>query len=75
MSGWEKRNKVMDGIMQRDSNTRLGIATATDDITGSHTVSNDHTYNWTRPDGTITGTNTDTPPDYSSGWRLMNTTH
>jgi hypothetical protein len=75
MSGWEKRNKVMDGIMQRDSNTRLGIATATDDITGSHTVSNDHTYNWTRPDGTITGTNTDTPPDYSSGWRLMNTTN
>ena len=71
MSGWEKRNKVMDGIMQRDSDTRLGITTATDDITGSHTVSNDFTYHWTRPDGSIVGTNTDTPPDYSSGWRMM----
>jgi hypothetical protein len=71
MSGWEKRNKVMDGIMQRDSDTRLGITTATDDITGSHTVSNDSTYHWTRPDGSIVGTNTDTPPDYGSGWRLM----
>jgi hypothetical protein len=72
MSGWEARNKVMDGIMQRDSDTRRGTTTVTDDITGSHTISNDHNYYWTRPDQTIVGTNTDNPPDYSSGWRLMN---
>jgi hypothetical protein len=71
MSGWEKRNKVMDGIMQRDSNTRLGITTVTDDVQGSHTVSNDFNYYWTRPDGSIAGTITDTPPDYSNGWRMM----
>jgi hypothetical protein len=71
MSGWEKRNKVMDGIMQRDSNTRLGITTVTDDVQGSHTVSNEYNYYWTRPDGSIAGTITDTPPDYSNGWRMM----
>ena len=71
MSGWEARNKVMDGVMKRDSDTRRGITTATDSITGDHTVSNDYTYHWTRPDGTIVGTNTDTPPDYNSGWRMM----
>ncbi len=71
MSGWENKNKVMDGVMQRDSDARLGITTVTDDVTGSHTVSNDYNYYWTRPDGTIRGTNTDTPPDYSTGWRPM----
>ncbi len=72
MSGWEARNKVMDKVMQRDSDTRLGITTVTDNVTGtSHTVSNDYNQYWTRPDGAIQGTNTDTPPDYSSGWRPM----
>jgi hypothetical protein len=71
MSGWEKRSKVMDGIRQRDSNTRLGITTATDAVQGSHTVSNDYNNYWTRPDGSIVGTMTDTPPDYRSGWRMM----
>jgi hypothetical protein len=71
MSGWEKRNKVMDGIRQRDSETRLGITTVTDDVQGSHTVSNDYNYYWTRPDGSIVGTMSGNPPDYSSGWRMM----
>ena len=72
MSGWEARNKTMDKVMQRDSDTRLGITTVTDDYTGaSHTVSNDYNQYWTRPDGAIQGTNTSTPPDYSSGWRPM----
>jgi hypothetical protein len=71
MSGWEKRNKVMDGIRQRDSETRLGITTVTDDVQGSHTVSNDYNYYWTRPDGSIVGTLSGNPPDYSSGWRMM----
>jgi hypothetical protein len=72
MSGWEAKNKVMDKVMQRDSDTRLGITTATDDYTStSHTVSNDYNYYWTRPDGTVQGTNTYTPPDYSGQWRPM----
>jgi len=71
MSGWENRRKVMDGVMQRDSDARLGITTVTDDAGGSHTVSNDYNYYWTRPDGTIQGTNTYTPPDYSGGWQPM----
>ena len=74
MSGWEARNKVMDGIAQRGSDVRRGTTTATDDYTGtSHTVSNDYNYYWTRPDGTVQGTNTYTPPDYNSGWRPMST--
>jgi hypothetical protein len=74
MSGWEARNKVMDGLAQRDSDVRRGTTTATDDYTGtSHTVSNDYNYYWTRPDGTVQGTNTYTPPDYNSGWRPMST--
>ena len=74
MSGWEARNKVRDGIAQRDSDVRRGTTTATDDYTGtSHTVSNDYNYYWTRPDGTVQGTNTYTPPDYNSGWRPMST--
>ena len=71
MSGWEKRNKVMDGIMERDSQTRLGITTVTDDVQGSHTVSNAYNYYWTRGDGSIVGTMTDAPPEGNSGWRMM----
>jgi len=71
MAGWEKRNKVMDGIMERDSQTRLGITTVTDDIQGSHTVSNAYNYYWTRGDGSIVGTMTDAPPEGNAGWRMM----
>ncbi|HZW05315.1 MAG TPA: hypothetical protein VFF58_00265 [Candidatus Nitrosotalea sp.] len=72
MSGWEKRSKAFDATMARDSEVRRGTTTATDDYTGtSRTVSNDYNYYWTRPDNSIVGTMTDTPPDYSSGWRMM----
>ena len=75
MSGWEKRNKSLDATMQRDAEVRRGTVTANDSYTGtSHTVSNDYNHYWTRADGSIMGTMTDTPPDYSSGWRMM-TTH
>lgn len=73
MSGWEKNNKARDAAMQRDSEVRRGITTAEDPVQGSRTVSNDYNYYWTRPDGSIVGTTTDTPPDYSSGWRMMST--
>lgn len=75
MSGWEARNKRMDATMRRGDEVRRGVITANDDYLGvSHTVTNDYNYYWTRPDGSIAGTNTDTPPDYSNGWRMM-TTH
>jgi hypothetical protein len=75
-SGWEVRNKSLDATMQRGDEARRGTATATDDYLGvSHTVPKDYSYYWTRPDGSIAGTNTDTPPDYSNGWRMMTTSH
>jgi hypothetical protein len=75
MSGWEKRNKSLDATMRRGDEARRGVTTANDDYLGvSHTVINDYNYYWTRPDGSIAGTMTDTPPDYSNGWRMM-TTH
>ena len=75
MSGWEARNKTMDSIRERRSEAITGTRTANDDYLGvSHTVTNDYDYYWTRPDGSIARTNTDTPPDYSNGWRMM-TTH
>jgi hypothetical protein len=64
MSGWVNRNKRMDAVMQRGSEARRGTATVEDPVLGSRTVGNDSNYYWTRPDGSIVGTNTDTPPDY-----------
>ena len=75
MSGWEKNNKVHDAAMQHGSDARRGTTTASDPIQGDRTVSNQYNYVWTRPDGSIAGTNTTTPPDYSSGWRMMQTSH
>jgi len=76
MSGWEARNKTMDATMRRGDEVRRGVTTANDDYLGvSHTVPNDYNYYWTRPDGSIAGTMTDTPPDYSNGWRMMTTSH
>jgi hypothetical protein len=55
--------------------TQLTRSHANDDYLGvSHTITNDYDYCWTRPDGSIARTNTDTPPDYSNGWGMM-TTH
>ncbi|MGA2991433.1 MAG: hypothetical protein ABSD88_13225 [Candidatus Korobacteraceae bacterium] len=71
MKGWEQRNKIHDAAMERDTQARRGTAIAEDPITGPHTVSNQYNYMWTRPDGSIVGTNTATPPDYNSGWRQM----
>ena len=73
MSNWEKNNKIHDAAMQHDSESRRGVVTASDSIQGDRTVSNEYNYVWTRPDGSIAGTNTTTPPDYSSGWRMMQT--
>jgi hypothetical protein len=74
MSGWEARNKVRDATMERDSEVRRGVTTTEDPVWGSRTVSNNYNHYWTRSDGSIMGTTTDTPPDYSNGWRMM-TTH
>jgi hypothetical protein len=74
MSGWEARNKVRDAAAQRDSEVRRGVTTTDDPVWGSRTVSNNYNHYWTRADGSIMGTTTDTPPDYSNGWRMM-TTH
>jgi hypothetical protein len=74
MSGWEKREHEMDTIEEKDAEVRRGVTVTEDPIWGSRTVSNDYNYYWTRADNSIIGTATDTPPDYSSGWRLM-TTH
>lgn len=75
MSGWEARNKTMDSIRERRSEAITGTRTVNDDYLGvSHTVTNDYDFYWTRPDGSIARTHTDTPPDYSNGWRMM-TTH
>jgi hypothetical protein len=75
MSVWENKNKSHDAAMQHDADARRGTTTAVDPIHGSRTVSNDYNYLWTRPDGSIAGTNTTTPPDYSNGWRMMQTGH
>jgi hypothetical protein len=74
MSAWEARNKVHDAAMEKDSEVRRGVTTTEDPVWGSRTVSNNYDHYWTRADGSIMGTTTDTPPDYSSGWRQM-TTH
>jgi hypothetical protein len=75
MSGWEKQNKIRDGVMQRGSDARRGTMTAEDPIQGSRTVSNAYENTWTRPDGSIVQTNSSTPPDPNGGWRLMQTPH
>jgi hypothetical protein len=74
MSGWEARNKVHDATMERDSEVRRGVTTTEDPVWGSRTVSNNYNRYWTRADGSIVGTATDTPPDYNNQWRMM-TTH
>jgi hypothetical protein len=72
MAGWEARNKVHDEAMQRGSDARRGTTVVSDPAWGSRTVSNDSNYYWTRPDGSIIGTNTNTPPQVDGGgWRTM----
>jgi hypothetical protein len=72
MSGWEARNKSHDAVMQRGSDARRGTTVTNDPAFGSRTVSNDSNYYWTRPDGSIIGTNTDTVPQVGGGgWRMM----
>jgi hypothetical protein len=72
MSGWEARNKSHDAAMQRGSDARRGTTVTSDPAWGSRTVSNDSNYYWTRPDGSIIGTNTDTTPQVAGGgWRMM----
>jgi hypothetical protein len=71
MSGWEARNKVHDGAMARGDEARRGVTTVGDSTGTSYTVSNEYNYQWKRPDGSLMGTITDTPPDYSSGWELL----
>ena len=45
------------------------LAVAMHPIHGSHTVANDYNDYWTRPDASIVGTRTNSPPDYSRGLR------
>jgi hypothetical protein len=71
MSGWEQRNKVRDAALARDSEARRGVTTVGDSNGYSYTVGNEYNYHWRRADGSIMGTTTDTPPDYSSGWELL----
>ena len=71
MSGWEQRNKIRDAAMARDSEARRGVTTVGDSMGYSYTVSNTYNYQWRRADGSLAGTMTDTPPDYSSGWELL----
>jgi hypothetical protein len=72
VSGWEARNKSHDAVMQRGSDARRGTTVTNDPAFGSRTVSNDSNYYWTRPDGSIIGTNTDTVPQVGGGgWRMM----
>ena len=73
MSGWEARNKTRDAAMRRSDEARRGVTVTEDPVWGSRTVSNNYNYYWTRPDGSIAGTTTTTPPNYSDGWRLMST--
>ena len=72
MSGWEARNKTMDKVFEKDTQVRRGVTTTEDPVWGSRTVSNDYNYYWTRPDGSIVGTTTDTAPRVDGGgWRPM----
>ena len=73
MSGWEARNKTRDEAMRRSDEARRGVTVTDDPVWGSRTVSNNYNYYWTRPDGSIAGTTTTTPPNYGDGWRLMST--
>ena len=71
MSGWEQRNKVHDAAMARGDEARRGVTTVEDSTGGSYTMSNEYNYQWKRADGSLMGTVTDTPPDYSNGWELL----
>jgi hypothetical protein len=72
MSGWEARNKTMDKVFEKDTEVRRGVTVTEDPVWGSRTVSNDYNYYWTRPDGSIVGTTTDTAPRLDGGgWRMM----
>lgn len=72
MSGWEARNKTRDAAMEKDTEVRRGVTTTEDPVWGSRTVSNAYNYYWTRADGSIIGTTTDsTPTADGGGWRIM----
>jgi hypothetical protein len=59
--------------MARGDNARRGVTTVADPAWGSRTVSNTSNYYWTRADGSIIGTTTNTPPQVAGGgWRIMN---
>jgi hypothetical protein len=72
MAGWEARQKRMDKVFEKDAQVRRGVTVTEDPIWGSRTIANDYNYYWTRPDGSIVGTTTDTPPRIDGGnWRMM----
>ncbi len=71
MSGWVERNERLDAAAGRASDARRGTTTVSDPVLGERTVGHEFNHFWTRPDGSIAGTNTADPPDYSSGWRQM----
>jgi hypothetical protein len=61
-AGWEARNKTIDKVFEKGSDARRGTTVTQDPVWGSRTVAKDYNYYWTRPDGSIVGTATDTPP-------------
>jgi hypothetical protein len=74
MAGWEARNKIHDDVMARGSDARRGATTVNDAAWGNRTVANNSSYYWTRPDGSIVGTDTTTTPQIAGGgWRMMST--
>lgn len=74
MEGWEARNKIRDGALDRGSDVRRGTITTYDPTHGERTISNNSNYYWTRPDGSVLGTYTDTVPKVDGGgWRMMQT--
>jgi hypothetical protein len=63
MQGWEERGAAIDRVMEEGSRARLGVDIYSDPATGNrYTVENTHRYYWVNPQGSVVGTDTDTPP-------------
>jgi hypothetical protein len=63
MHGWQERGATMDRVMEEGSRARLGIDVYADPATGTeYTVANTSQYYWANANGTVVGTDTDTPP-------------
>ncbi len=63
MQSWAQRGAALDRSMDAGSRVRLGIDYLADPSTGRrYTVENKHQFYWIDPQGSITGTDTDTPP-------------